>query len=491
MNYETPANLTKLALLAAIMASLSSGALAQIPPPAPTVLGREVALTPRLEVTRLNGNQPIITGQMFLDIDASLTHDAGNINGPSLVRVPDWIPAEDRADPAAVYYLYFAHHSDTYIRMAWAADIEGPYTLFNTHADALLDDGMPGRGVLDLVNKGTRIVFPNAKYKIGGTLASPDVVIDHANQQFLMYFHVANTGATEYDSGYFNTGGQKTLVATSGTGLNFNQPDGVGTGGVQGGEPGHGIKEAYLGNAYFRVFEVEAGTNAGLYAFTNYGPLWKAPNPAIPWDTSHIVVDRKIPDAWIEGPKLANPVYKDLKDHFVDDFLEAAGGITDVSGFSFEAGQRVRKRTGSIKWKKDAWVPQDGGSPRHFATMMQPDGKTLEVWYTARGDSPERIFRTTLDTSQNTWDTWDTRVTNADTVHDEMLRPEYPWEGSELPPSGGQNGPTDFANAMRDPDLFRDDDSQVYLLYVGGGEKAIGIAAVDESGLGTTRTSGE
>ena len=220
MNCETPSNLTKLALLAAYIAFLSPAALAQIPPPEPPAPEKEVALTPRLEVTRLNGNQPIITGQMFLDIDASLTHDAENINGPSLVRVPDWVSAEDRADPTAVYYLYFAHHSDTYIRMAWAANIEGPYTLYNTHADASLDDGMPGRGVLDVVNKDTRIVFPNPKYKIGRTLASPDVVIDHANQQFILYFHVANTNATGYDSGYFNTGGQKTLVATSGTGLN-------------------------------------------------------------------------------------------------------------------------------------------------------------------------------------------------------------------------------------------------------------------------------
>ena len=255
---------------------------------------------------------------------------------------------------------------------------------------------------------------------------------------------------------------------------------GLAPGVSRGGEPGHGIKEAYLGNAYFRVFEVEAGANAGLYALSNYGPIWKAPNPSVPWDTSHLTRSKKIPDAWIEGPKTESPVYTDLNNHFVSDFLETAKDTTDFTGFRFDTAMRLRGRTGGIKWSRGAWVPQDGGSPRHFATLMQPDGKTLEVWYTARGDSPERIFRTTLDTSQNTWDTWDTLVTNADTVHDEMLRPEYPWEGSELPPSGGQNGPTDFANAMRDPDLFRDDDGQVYLLYVGGGEKGIGIAAVGE-----------
>ncbi len=482
-------------LLTGFSAVLSSVASAQIPPPAATTPDTPVALTPRLDVTRLNGNQPIVDEQMFLDIDPALTHDAENINGPSLVRIPSWVPAQDRVDPTAVYYLYFAHHSDDYIRMAWAANIEGPYTLYNVHADPFLADGMPGRGVLDLSDNTTQIVFPNPKYKISGTLASPDVIVDDANQQFIMYFHVSNTASTGYDSGYFNTGGQKTLVATSGTGLNFNQPDGVGSGGVQGGEPGHGIKEAYLGNAYFRVFEVETGANAGLYAFTNYGPIWKAANPSIPWDTSHITIGQKIPDAWFESPnKLDNPVYKDLNDHYVYDMLEAAGGITDFTGFDFDDLQRERKRTGLIKWKASvgSWIEQDSEAPRHFATLMQPDGKTLEVWYTSRGDGPERIFRTTMDTSQNTWDTWDTVVTNADTVHDEMLHPEYTWEGSDEPPTIGQNGPANqLYNAMRDPDLFRDDDGQVYLLYVGGGEKAIGIASVNELGPGTPEISVE
>ena len=59
-----------------------------------------------------------------------------------------------------------------------------------------------------------------------------------------------------------------------------------------------------------------------------------------------------------------------------------------------------------------------------------------------------------------------------------MLRPEYAWEGADLPITGGQNGQTGFAHAMRDPDLFRDTDEKVYLFYVGGGESAIGVAQV-------------
>jgi hypothetical protein len=39
----------------------------------------------------------------------------GNIAGPSLIRVPDWIER-----PLGRYYLYFADHKGDYIRLAYA-----------------------------------------------------------------------------------------------------------------------------------------------------------------------------------------------------------------------------------------------------------------------------------------------------------------------------------------------------------------------------------
>jgi hypothetical protein len=38
-----------------------------------------------------------------------------NINGPAAIRVPEWIE-----NPLGNYYLYFAHHQGTYIRLAYA-----------------------------------------------------------------------------------------------------------------------------------------------------------------------------------------------------------------------------------------------------------------------------------------------------------------------------------------------------------------------------------
>ncbi len=44
-----------------------------------------------------------------------------NINGPSLIRVPDWLE-----DPLGKYYLYFAHHGGYHIRLAYADAMEDP-----------------------------------------------------------------------------------------------------------------------------------------------------------------------------------------------------------------------------------------------------------------------------------------------------------------------------------------------------------------------------
>lgn len=118
-----------------------------------------------------------------------------NINGPSLIRVPDWVE-----QPLGRYYLYFAHHKGTYIRMAYADDLHGPWTIY------------PG-GVLHVEDTVCR-----------NHIASPDVVICPENQSIRMYFH----GATGQ--------GQRSFLATSQDGLLFEADVEV------------------LGDFYFRVF---------------------------------------------------------------------------------------------------------------------------------------------------------------------------------------------------------------------------------------------
>ena len=47
-----------------------------------------------------------------------------NIQGPSAIRVPDWV--ENRL---GAYYLYFADHKGRYIRLAYADHLAGPWAI--------------------------------------------------------------------------------------------------------------------------------------------------------------------------------------------------------------------------------------------------------------------------------------------------------------------------------------------------------------------------
>jgi len=106
--------------------------------------------------------------------------DGGNINGPSLIKVPDWV-----RDPLGRYYLYFAHHQGKYIRLAYSDNIEGPFRVYE-----------PGT------------------LKLGDTpcydhIASPDVHIDEDTKRIIMYYH----GDTK--------SGQKTFMSYSDNAIDF------------------------------------------------------------------------------------------------------------------------------------------------------------------------------------------------------------------------------------------------------------------------------
>ena len=158
-------------------------------------------------VERLPQN-PIIRPEMLPRDDGS------DINGPSLIRVPDWVqPRLGR------YYLYFAHHKGTYIRMAYAEALEGPWRIYGPgtlHIEETVCDRPPPGTV--------------KQRHIG----SPDVHVDAVRHEIQMYFHgwVFVGGDPSGKSAYR----QQTLLALSGDGLRFD----AGT-------------EA-LGDPYFRAF---------------------------------------------------------------------------------------------------------------------------------------------------------------------------------------------------------------------------------------------
>src|SRR5581483_3017172 len=114
-----------------------------------------------------------------------------NINGPSLVRAPSWVER-----PLGRYYLYFGHHRGTYIRLAYADDLAGPWRTYEP-------------GVLDLA--GSHFV---------GHIASPDVHVDEARREVRLYYH-GRLADEERAGPAGRYGGQATRVAVSSDGLHF------------------------------------------------------------------------------------------------------------------------------------------------------------------------------------------------------------------------------------------------------------------------------
>lgn len=190
-----------------------------------------------------------------------------NIQGPSLILVPNWVER-----PLGKYYLYFADHKGSYIRLAYADAVTGPWTVHQPGSLQLKDSrflierpevakakkvaalsymrhvlGDSGRSDDELLDD---LIVPH--------IASPDIHVDDAGKRIVMYFHGLDAFAS-----------QVTRVATSTDGIEFTAEPEV------------------LGKPYWRVFEHQ-GMN---YAMSMPGVFYRSADPLGPFE---------------EGPKLFN-----------------------------------------------------------------------------------------------------------------------------------------------------------------------------------------
>ena len=146
------------------------------------------------------------------------------------------------------------------------------------------------------------------------------------------------------------------------------------------------------------------------------------------------------------------------------------GGMGD-----FEVGFNILPG-GDIREKNTTDFDRNGAGPRHVAVHLTDTNK-LYVYYSNIGDSPERIMRCEFDlkTDSVDWSLWK----DLGCSPEEILRPEKPWEGSDIPLAASTSGEAkERQNAVRDPAIFVDYDKRVYLLYSVAGENGIGIAQV-------------
>ena len=191
-----------------------------------------------VRVTRLL-DRPIIGPELHPSIGV-------NIQGPSLIRVPDWVKR-----PLGAYYLYFADHKGSFIRLAYADALTGPWkihppgslhlsqSLFATEPPFVSEEEV-ARFEARYAAQGVTISHDIRAEITTPHIASPDVHVDHERCRILMYFH-----------GLEAAGEQVSRVALSEDGIRFT------------------ARPEVIGRSYMRIFRHGGMT----YALTMPGVL--------------------------------------------------------------------------------------------------------------------------------------------------------------------------------------------------------------------------
>ena len=202
---------------------------------------------------------PIITPSLHSSIGE-------NIQGPSLIRVPDWV--EDRL---GAYYLYFADHKGTYIRLAYADDLLGPWRIHPPGSLQIADSHflteppeVPPVQAARLRAQPSTLSHDRFVEATTPHIASPDVHVDDENRRIVMYFH-----------GLDDVSRQFSRVATSSDGIHFEARP----------EP--------LGRTYMRALQHDGYT----YIMSMPGQFYRSRDPL---------------GGFEEGPRLFNPELRHL-----------------------------------------------------------------------------------------------------------------------------------------------------------------------------------
>jgi len=303
-----------------------------------------------------------------------------NIQGPSMIRVPEWVPGRLGRN-----YLYFADHKGAYIRLAHSDAPEGPWRMHEAGSLDLQHSLFPTKppirsaepnGKVDVLPgqapAGTPGVLPPEVDSAHPHIASPDVHVDEANRRIVLYFR-----------GLVAWGTQRTRVAASADGVTFAAPPEL------------------LGPSYFWVFR--------------YGGITFA---------------------------LAMPGI----------LLRSADGLS-----GFERGPMLF----------------DSGLQRHTAVLLR--GDTLHVFWARVGDTPERIYASRI-AMRGDWRGW-----RVEGEAQDVLRPEMPWDGGDLPLLPSWRGAVHLpVRQLRDPAIF-EEGGRASLLYAVQGEAGIAISELSEA----------
>jgi hypothetical protein len=322
----------------------------------------------QIKTVRLKQNPLITTGT-----SKSL---GSNVNGPTVIRVPDWVPR-----PLGRYYMYFGNHIGEHIRLAYADAITGPWKIHEP-------------GVLHVRETAMFRPQPDPKETLENFythVASPEILIDPDRKRLVMWFHGWWTNGEQWPSdpakarawSQQNGYSQFTQAAESTDGLVFS------------------ARPSITRTPYLRVFR----HGGHYYGVSRLGRLSRAEDPLATFELG--------PNPFRDGPY--------------------AGRI------------------------------------RHVALVSR--GDTLHVFFTAIGDTPERVMVSTINLTGD-WTAWRASAPA------EVLQPETAYECTSLPDAPSESG--DIAvpvRQIRDPFVF-EEGGRAYLFYSICGEQGIAGAEI-------------
>lgn len=283
------------------------------------------------------GDGPIIAPQT----DASIGY---NIQGPSLIRVPDWVQ-----NPLGRYYLYFADHKGSYIRLAYADRLEGPWRIHGPGALNISDTPFPQTPPTftteEMASYRARATaagldleqFPDlAREMTTPHVASPDVHVDAQNKRIVMYYH-----------GLEGFARQVTRAAVSSDGIHFASGPEI------------------LGKTYWRAFPHDGMT----YAIAMPGVFYRSADPLADFE---------------EGPSLFNP---DMRHAAI--FQRGQMLYVVWSQVAADPPERLMLSTIDISGPWSTW--QVGGTVELLRPETDWEGANLPLARSARSFAPGRV----------------------------------------------------------------------------------------------------
>jgi len=178
-----------------------------------------------------------------------------NINGPSLIRVPDWLP-----NPLGQYYLYFAHHKGRFIRLAYADTLTGPWQIHSSGTLQLEQSHftVTPPPLSALANLASHPTTESETDRLTPHIASPDVYVDEEQRTLRMYYH-----------GLLADGTQLTRLALSQDGLSFR------------------AREEILSLPYLRVFQYDGC----WFGIAMPGTVYRSEDGLTAFERGHRVLD--------------------------------------------------------------------------------------------------------------------------------------------------------------------------------------------------------